>query len=131
MNGRTEYIESKGEFVDLPKDVLASNDPGFCMNCGRTKATEARGFPHFYQGGFELHGALYHPYDFLQFKTGNITCGVGQIISFEQEGLDRRDPYIKVRLLGRLGDVTGKPEGVLKNEVSHFLSLFQCLIFPE
>jgi hypothetical protein len=116
-----EYNGSRGEFVDLPKDEPSSNDPGFCMNCARIKAVEARAFPQFYQGGFKLHGASYHPYDFLQFKTGDITCGFGQIISLGQEVLDRRDPHVKVRLLGRISDVAGKPHGVLKDGVSHFL----------
>ena len=118
--GRMEYIESRGEFVDLPKDAHSSSDPGFCMNCARIKATEARAFPHFYQGGFELHGISYHPYDFIQFKTGDTTCGFGQVISLGQEASDRRDPHIKVRLLGRASDVTGKPKGVLKDGVSYF-----------
>lgn len=120
MCGRMEYIESKGEFVDLPKDASSPDDPGFCMNCARIKVAEARAFPHFHQGGFELHGISYHQYDILQFKTGDMTCGFGQIISFEQEASDRdrRDPHIKVRLLGRVSDVTGMPMGVFKDEAS-------------
>ena len=114
-----EYIESKGEFVDLPKHQAPPNDPGFCMNCMRIKAAEARAFPCYSQGGFELHGIAYHPYDFVQFKTGGVTGGLGQIIPLGQEALDRRDPQIKVRLLGRLSDVTGKPKGILKDEVGH------------
>ena len=113
-----EYIESKGEFVDLPKDLAPPNDPGFCMNCTRTKDAEARAFPCFSQDRFELHGISYHPYDFVQFKTGESTCGLGQIIPMRQEVLDRRDPQIKVRLLGKLSDVAGKPKGMLKDEVS-------------
>lgn len=112
-----EYIESKGEFIDLPEDSTPPNDPGFCLNCARTKAAEARSFPHFSQAGFELHGISYHPYDFVQFKTGSTTCGLGQIIPLGQQLLDRRDPQVKVRLLGRLGDITGKPKGVLRDEV--------------
>ena len=119
MPSRMEYIASKGEFVDLPKDLAPPSDPGFCMNCTRTKAAEARAFPHFSQDGFELHGVSYHPYDFVQFKTGNVTCGLGQIIPLRQEALDRRDLQIKVRLLGRLSDVTGKPKGTLKDEVGY------------
>lgn len=117
ISGRMEYNESKGEFVDLPKNPAPPSDPGFCTNCARTKAAETRAFPHFFQGGFELHGISYHPYDFVQFKTGNITCGIGQIISLKQEPLDRGDPQIKVRLLGRLSDVIGKPKSILKDEV--------------
>ena len=117
--GRMEYIESKGEFVDLPKGLSPPNDPGFCMNCTRTKAAEAKAFPQFSLDGFELHGISYHPYDFVQFKTGNVTCGLGQIIPMGWEALDRRDPQIKVRLLGRLSDIAGKPKGVLKDEVSY------------
>ena len=113
-----EYIESKGEFVDLPEDTAPPNDPGFCMNCTRTKDIEAQSFPHFSQGGFELHGISYHPYDFVQFKTGSTTCGLGQIFPLGQEVPDQRDPQIKVRLLGRLSDVTEKPKGILKDEVS-------------
>lgn len=116
---RMEYVESKGEFVDLPKGVIPSDDPGFCMNCIRTKGAEARAFPHFSQDSFELHGVSYHPYDFVQFKTGSTTCGLGQIIPLRQEVLDRRDPQIRVRLLGRLSDVTEKPQSILKDEVSH------------
>ena len=119
MSSRMEYVESKGEFVDLPKDIAPSNDPGFCANCARIKDIEARAFPHFFQGGFELHGMSYHPYDFVQFKTGSTTCGLGQIIPLRQEAPDRRDPQIRVRLLGKLSDVTGKPKGVLKDEVSY------------
>ena len=119
-----EYIVSGGEFVDLPNETPSPNDPGFCMNCTRLKAAEARAFPHFYEGGFELHEISYHPYDFLQFKTGDITCGFGQIISLGQEVLDRRDPHIKVRLLGRASDVRGKPGDILKDGVSCFLLLF-------
>lgn len=119
MSNRMEYLEPKGEFVDLPKDIVPLNDPGFCMNCARTKAAEAEAFPHFSQGGFELHGTSYHPYDFVQFKTGNKTCGLGQIIPLRQEALDSRDPQMKVRLLGRLSDVTGKPKGILKDEVGY------------
>lgn len=111
-----EYIESKGEFIDLPKDIAPVDDPGFCINCARTKGAEARAFPHFSQGGFELYGISYHPYDFVQFKTGSTTCGLGQIIPPSQ-ALDGRDPQIRVRLLGRLSDVAGKPKGVLKDEV--------------
>src|SRR6266478_4380725 len=103
-----EYIESKGEFVDLPKDPVPLNDPGFCMNCARAKAAEARASPHFSLVSFDLHGISYHPYDFIQFKTGDTTCGLGQIISLRQEVLDRRDPQIKVRLLGRVIDVAEK-----------------------
>ena len=117
-----EYVQSRGEFIDLPKITPPPDYPGFCMNCTRTKAAETRGFPHFDQGGFELHGESYHPYDFLQFKTGNITCGFGQIISLGQEALDRRDPHIKVRLLGRVSDVTGRPEDLLKDEVSYLIT---------
>lgn len=113
----------RGEFVDLPQDITP-NDPGFCMNCARTKAAETRGFPHFTQGGFELHGEQYHLYDFLQFKTGGLVCGFGQIISIGQEALDRKDPHIKVRLLGRLSNVTGKPEDILKDEVSNLSIIF-------
>ena len=119
ISSRMEYIESKGEFIDLPKDRVPLNDPGFCINCARTRAAEARAFPHFFQGGFELHGISYHPYDFVQFKTGNTTCGLGQIISLRQEALDRKDPQIKVRLLGRLSDVNGNPKGILKDEVGY------------
>jgi len=119
MSGRMEYIESKGEFLDLPEDLAPSDDPGFCMNCTRTKAAEARAFPHFSQDGFELYGIFYHPYDFIQFKTGNVTCGLGQIIPLRQGALDRRDPQIKVRLLGRLSDVAGKPKDILKDEVGY------------
>ena len=118
MSIRMEYIGSKGEFVDLPEDMAPSNDPGFCANCARTKGIAARAFPHFFQGGFELHGISYHPYDFVQFKTGSTTCGLGQIIPLRQEALDRRNPQIRVRLLGKLSDVTGRPKGVLKDEVS-------------
>lgn len=114
-----EYVGSKGEFVDLPKNLLPSGDPGFCMNCTRTQATEARTFPCFFQAEFKLHGISYHPYDFVQFKTGDIMCGLGQIIPMKQELLDRRNPQIKVRLLGRLSDVTGKPKGILKDEVGY------------
>ena len=119
MSSRMEYIESKGEFVDLPEDLTPPNDPGFCMNCTRAKAAEARAFPQFSQEGFELHGIPYHPYDFVQFKTGNVTCGIGQIILLGQEALDRRDPQIKVRLLGKFSDVTGKPKHILKDEVGY------------
>lgn len=128
MSSRMEYVEPKGEFINLPKDAPPPNDPGFCMNCTRFKIAEARAFPHFHQGGFELHGTSYHPYDFLQFKTGDVVCGFGQIISLEQEALGRRDPHIKVRLLGRVNDVTGKPKGVLKDEVSCFLLLLLLLL---
>lgn len=120
-----EYIESRGEFVDLPKEAPSPDDPGFCINCARTKAIETRAFPHFYKGGFELHGESYHPYDFLQFKTGGVTCGFGQIISLGQEVEDRREPHVKVRLLGKVSDVTGKPQGTLKDGVSCFQLLFQ------
>jgi len=112
-----EYIESKGEFVDLPRDIAPPNDPGFCMNCARARGTEARAFPCFSQGGFELCGVPYHPYDFVQFKTGSTTCGLGQIIPLRQEALDGGDPQIRVRVLGRLSDIAGKPKGVLKDEV--------------
>jgi hypothetical protein len=114
-----EYIESRGEFIDLPEDIAPSSDPGFCANCTRIKGIEARAFPHFFQGGFELHGISYHPYDFVQFKTGSTTCGLGQIIPLRQEALDRRDPQIRVRLLGKVSDVTEKPKGILKDEVSY------------
>jgi len=117
MLNRMEYIESRGEFVDLPKDIAPPDDPGFCANCARTKAAEGRAFPHFSQGGFHLHGVSYHPYDFVEFKTGNTTCGLGQIIPLGQKVPDRRDPQLKVQLLGRLSDVTGKPKGYLKDEV--------------
>jgi hypothetical protein len=113
-----EYVESLGEFIDLPEDTPPPHDPGFCMNCTRTKAAEAKASPHFSRGSFELHETTYHPYDFLQFKTGNTTCGFGQIISLGQEAPDRREPQIKVRLLGRLSDVAEKPKGILKDEVS-------------
>jgi hypothetical protein len=101
------------------------------MNCARIKAAEARAFPHFSQGGFELHGISYHPYDFVQFKTGSTTCGLGQIIPLRQEALDRRDPQIKVRLLGRLSDVTGKPKDILKDEVSIKSIYFKRLMSSE
>lgn len=114
-----EYIESKGEFVDLPEDKTPPKDPGFCMNCTRIKGAEAKASPYFFQGGFELHGISYHPYDFVQFKTGSTTCGLGQIIPLRQDVLDRRDLQIRVRLLGRISDVTGKPQGILKDEVSY------------
>lgn len=131
MSSRMEYVESRGEFVDLSKDIPSPDDPGFCMNCARIKAAEARVFPHFYQGGFELHGIPYHTYDFLQFKTGDMTCGFGQIISLGQEVLDRRDPHIKVRLLGRISDVAGKPKGILKNGVSFFFYYLRNLTFSR
>lgn len=115
---RMEYIESKGEFIDLPEEITYPDNPGYCTNCARTKGAEARAFPHFLQDSFELHGVSYHPYDFVQFKTGSTTCGLGQIISLKQGILDRRDPQIRVRLLGRLSDVTEMPHGVLKDEVS-------------
>ena len=120
MSSRMEYIELKGEFVDLPPDLAPPSDPGFCMNCARIKAAEEIAFPHFFQGGFELHGIPYHPYDFVQFKTGSDMCGLGQIISLRQEVPDRRDPQVKVRLLGRLSDITGKPKGILKDEVGDY-----------
>ena len=127
---RMEYIESKGEFIDLQKSKPPPNDPGFCMNCARNKEAEVKAFPCFIEGGFELHGISYHPYDFLQFKTGNTTCGFGQIISLGQESFDRRDPQIKIRLLGRFSDVVGKPMGVLKDEVGCLLyCYFRNLIF--
>lgn len=114
-----EYVESKGEFVDLPKETTPSDDPGYCMNCARIKGAEAIAFPHFFQDSFELHGVSYHPYDFVQFKTGSIACGLGQIIPLKRGVQDRSNPQIRVRLLGRLGDVTERPQGVLKDEVSY------------
>jgi len=115
-----EYIESKGEFLDLPEDIVISDDPGFCANCARSKIIEARASPRLFQGGFELYGISYHPYDFVQFKTGSTTCGLGQIIPLRQEVVDRREPQIRVRLLGKLSDIPGKPKGILKDEVGHY-----------
>jgi len=126
-----EYIESKGEFLDLPKDIAPSNDPGFCANCERAKGIEARASPHFFQGGFELYGISYHPYDFVQFKTGGTTCGLGQIIPLRQEVVDGRDPQIRVRLLGKLSDITGEPKGVLKDEVGYYTIVILRYSWPS
>lgn len=121
MFSRMEYVESKGEFLDLPEDIATSNDPGFCANCARSEIAEAKASLHLFQGGFELYGISYHPYDFVQFKTGSTTCGLGQIIPLRQEVVDRRDPQVRVRLLGRLSDIPGKPKGILKDEVGHYI----------
>ncbi|TCD63769.1 hypothetical protein EIP91_004952 [Steccherinum ochraceum] len=125
-----QYSDIDGSFTAAPPKnefIMQTDPPDNCPVCDALTQQEHEGFPQAIKNGFAWRSHQFHVLDYVLIGTPENVCEIGQIteIVWSNSARAGAEDRVKVRALGRVGDIVGVPgcpEDVIKDERHLFLT---------
>lgn len=131
---RLVYDSHSGTFLDVDTEQMSLADseepPNNCPVCLLGEQRNSEELPQQLQTGVAWHAVNYHIHDFVMIKAVDGPCQVGHIIRIQFPESSRLEdkPFATVNLLGRIGNVKGRPRELMRDEVRKMYLKHCCCV---